>query len=62
MDINILNDSTTETLNSIIKNAENIVEDKIIKNEPIATTTFNNINGINSIDYMTLEIMANSDT
>ena len=62
MDINILNDSTTETVNSIIKNAENIVDNKVIKNEPIATTTFNNINGINSIDYMTLEIMANSDT
>ena len=62
MDINILNDSTTETVNSIIKNAENIVDNKIIKNDPIATTTFNNINGINSIDYMTLEIMANSDT
>ena len=62
MDINILNDSTTETVNSIIKIAENIVDNKIIKNDPIATTTFNNINGINSIDYMTLEIMANSDT
>ena len=52
MDINILNDST----------AENIVDANIIKNDPIATTTFNNLNGINSIDYMTLEIMANSDT
>lgn len=62
MDINILNDSTIETVNSIIKNAENVVDNKIIKNDHIATTTFNNINGINSIDYMTLEIMANSDT
>jgi hypothetical protein len=52
MDINILNDST----------AENIVDAKTIKNDPIATTTFNNLNGINSVDYMTLEIMANSDT
>lgn len=62
MDTNVFNNFTTDIVNSVTENAENTINAKIIKNEPIASTTFNNINSINSVDYMTLEIMANSDT
>lgn len=62
MDINVLNDSNTEIPHDITEIAENIVNINTLKNDNIASTTFNNINGINSVDYMTLEIMANSDT
>jgi hypothetical protein len=62
MDINVLNDSNTEIPHNITEIAENIVNINTLKNDNIASTTFNNINGINSVDYMTLEIMANSDT
>jgi hypothetical protein len=62
MDTNALNNSSTEIANSVIENTENIVNAKIMINKPTTSTTFNNINSINSVDYMTLEIMANSDT
>jgi hypothetical protein len=59
MDTNALNNSNTQIACDITEIAENI---NAVKNNNIASTTFNNINGINSVDYMTLEIMANSDT
>ncbi len=59
MDTNALNNSNTEIACDITDIAENI---NAVKNNNIASTTFNNINGINSVDYMTLEIMANSET